>query len=241
MNSHLTRLGRAAACAAVLLLLVPSPGQATILAPGDVVVPVVLADPVAPGDVEASLDELAFATPFYSGTLTAAVVRNAGGTLDFYYQVTNNASSIHSLSRNTDSLFADATTTFPTDVYYRTDDAGLPALFSTGVAGATPLTADRSPGGEVVGFQFTQLGLGSGTRINPGETSMILVIRTDAVDFTDGFSSLLNGLPVALTTFGPATAQAPIPEPASLLLLSSAFGAASYMARNRRRRKSAQT
>jgi hypothetical protein len=90
----------------------------------------------------------------------------------------------------------------------------------------------------VVGFNFT--GLGGGPLINPGETSRILVIRTDAVDFTSGFSSLLNGLPVALTTFGPAP-QAPIPEPASLLLLSSAFGAASYMARNRRRKQSAQT
>lgn len=235
MNAQLKRLGRAMACAAVLLLLVPSPGQATILAPGGIVVPVVLADPVAPGDVEAVLDELPFSTPFYTGTLTAAVVRNSGGTLDFYYQITNDASSIHSLSRNTDSLFSG----FSTDVYYRVDDAGLPALFTAGVLGATPLTVDRGPGGEVVGFNFT--GGGSGPLINPGETTRILVIRTDAVDFTNGgFSSVLNGLPAFVSVFQPAT-TAPIPEPASLLLLSSAFGAASYVARHRARRRKPST
>lgn len=234
MNAHFTRFGRAAVCATVLLLA-PSVGHAAMLAPGGLVVPDILADAVAPGDVLDSVVDAPFANAFYSGTLSAAVVENAGGTLDFYYQITNNGSSIHSLSRNTDSLFAllAGPTVFTTDVFYRTDDAGLPALFEVGDAGATPTEADRSLDGSVVGFDFQPGSLA----INPGETSMILVIRTDATAFTGGFSSVLNGLPASVLTFGPAVVAAPIPEPASLLLLSSAFGAASYMARNRAKRR----
>jgi PEP-CTERM motif-containing protein len=232
MNAHLTRFGRTAACATVLMLA-PSVGHATMLAPGALVVPGILADAVAAGDVQASAVDLPFSTMFYSGTLTAAVVKNAGGTLDFYYQISNNGSSIHSLARNTDSLFAllAPPTVFTTDVFYRTDNAGLPAIFEAGDAGATPSAADRGLDGQVVGFDF----LPGAAAINPGETSMILVIRTNATAFTDGFSSVLNALPASVVTFGPAAA--PVPEPASLLLLSSAFTAAGYMARHRAKKR----
>jgi len=238
MKAHFRRLGCAALSAAVLLLA-PSPGQAAILAPGGVVIPDVLTDPVAPGDIEAFLDDLVFSTPFYSGTLSVAVVRNSGGTLDFYYQVTNDASSIHSLSRNTNSLFTDGLTPFVTDVFYRDDNAATPTVFVAGSAGATPVEADRSATGAVVGFNF----IGGGQSINPGEQSKILVIRTDATDFAQtGFASVLNGVPAFVgDVFMPIAAAAPIPEPASLLLLSSAFGAASYVARHRKRRKTANT
>ena len=229
MTAHFRQLGGAAICAAVLLLA-PSPGQAAILAPGGVVIPDALVGGVQITDVEAFLDELPFSTPFYSGTLSVAVVRNSGGTLDFYYQITNNASSIHSLSRATLSLF---TAPIMTEVFYRNSQSGLNSIFIPGHPSTTPATVDRSLNGAVIGFNFV------GGPINPGETSRIAVIRTDAVDFTNnGFAGILNGVPTFIgNLFMPGTTAAPIPEPASLLLLSSAFGAASYVARHRARRK----
>jgi hypothetical protein len=235
MKAHFTRFGRAALCATALLLA-PSAGQAAVLLPGTTVpltVADILIDPVAPGDVEASgVDP--FSNANYSGSLTAAVIRNAGGTLDFYYQITNDSTSDDSLARSTDSNFALVTppTIFTTEVFYRTDDAGLAAFgFSAGAASATPVTADRGVNGRVVGFSFFPP---VSSNIDPGETSRILVIRTNATNFTTGFSTVSDGLTENLSSFQPAAAA--IPEPASLLLLSSAFGAAGYMARRRARR-----
>jgi hypothetical protein len=129
---------------------------------------------------------------------------------------------------------------FTTEVFYRTDNAGLPALFDSGDAGATPLTADRSANARVVGFGFIPPPVVPPVveGIDPGETSMILVIRTNAVAWTGGVSSVIDGTTSTVRTFSPqATAVSIVPEPASLLLLSSAFGAAGYMARYRARRK----
>lgn len=232
MNADFTRFGRAALWATVLLLT-PSAAQAALLLPGTTVAPDILADvPVA---VEASITQ-GFAGDDYTGSLTAAVIRNAGGTLDFYYQITNSASSTADLTRNVNSAFAVIAppTVFTTQVFYRIDDAGLAAFgFSAGDADAAPTTADRNANGRRVGFNFGPLNM-----IDPGDTSRILVIRTDAIAFTNGVSTVTDGLtdPEFVGTFQPATAAA-IPEPASLLLLSSAFGAAGYMARRRSRRR----
>jgi len=232
MRARFKHLGRAAVCA-IVLLLAPSAGQAAILAPGDTAMPDLLTDAVLFSSVVAFVDEVPFSNLLYSGNLSAAVVETASGTLDFYYQITNNPTSSSTLRRNTEAVFTQGSTVFLTDVYYRDDPSGLGSLFTAGDAGATPLSADRSlfDGGEVVGFNF---GLAT-PGINPGETSRILVIRTNAVAFTTGFSALINGITTNVDTFAPAAA--PVPEPASLLLLSSAFAAAGYMARHRAKRR----
>jgi len=244
MREHFKRLARAAACATIVLLA-PSAGQAAILLPGGTVTFTaadILVDPVNPlFDVEGSvIRALTGDSPggelFYTGTLAAAVVRNSAGTLDFYYQVSNDATSIDSLTRETNASFRSATlppTIFATEVFYRTDDANLGAFgFTTGDAGATPRTADRTTNGRVVGFNF--VALAPGAEIDPGDTSMILVVRTNALTFMNGTSSVINGATDSVATFQPLSA---VPEPASLLLLSSAFGAASYMARHRVKRR----
>ena len=237
MKAHFTRFSCAAVCATVLLLA-PSAGQAAVLMPGTAI-PLTAADILSgpAGTLEASIVQ-PLSTLDYSGTMTAAVIRNSGGTLDFYYQVTNNSTSLDSLSRETNSRFVSLSPpeVFTTEVFFRQDDAGLPALFAAGNALARPFTADRSLNAGVVGFNFIPPPILPipGEGIDPGETSRILVVRTNATNFTTGVASVIDGTTSSVTAFGPA---APIPEPASLLLLSSAFGAAGYMARHRSRRK----
>jgi hypothetical protein len=153
-----------------------------------------------------------FTTAAFSGTLTSAVVQN-GSTLDFYYQVANNANSLSSLGRETNFNFSG----FATSVFFRTDNAGGAGGFVAGTE--TPDTADRDSFG-VVGFNFNQGGAGAASgKIDPGETSSILVVRTDATLFAPGTSSVINGGAASVATFMPV-----IPEPASLGLLGVATG-----------------
>jgi hypothetical protein len=241
MKAHVTQFVRASLCAAVLLLA-PSASQAALLLPGTAL-PLTAADVLAgpAGILEASVVQ-PLTTADYTGSLTAAVLRNAGGTLDFYFQITNDAGSIDSLSRETDSVYRSLAPpqVFTTSVFYRTDDAGLPGIFTPGDVNAKPLTADRSANARVVGFNFLPPPIVPipipGEGIDPGETSMILVIRTNAVNFTGGVSSVIDGTTSTVRTFSPQATVATVPEPASLLLLSSAFGAAGYLARHRAKR-----
>jgi hypothetical protein len=148
-------------------------------------------------------------------TLRSAVYRAASGTLDFYYQVTNNspvppADEIHRL---TGSSFAG----FTTDVYWVVNGS---AIACSACAGGTfldgtqaPLTADRSNGGglgSVVGFNFPL-----GFEVDPGETSRVLLIRTNATLFNSGFMSVINSGTITRAAFQPTL----VPEPASLTLL----------------------
>jgi hypothetical protein len=77
--------------------------------------------------------------------------------------------------------------------------------------------------------------------IAPGETSPILVIRTNATTFSNGVSTVSDDINLAENTFDAVgtfqPAAAAIPEPASLVLLSSAFAAAGYVARHRARKR----
>jgi hypothetical protein len=76
------------------------------------------------------------------------------------------------------------------------------------------------------------------TQINPGETSRVLVIRTNATDYIPGLSFVGDPIVAGAFTFAPGgAALAAVPEPASLALLSSAFAAAGYLARRRTKRK----
>jgi hypothetical protein len=210
------------------------PGTVIPLTPADVLTgsPGVLLDSVVQPFVAANPID-------YNGTLTAAVIRNAAGTLDFYYQIENDGSSLDTLSRNTNSPFASILQTYSTNVFYRTDDAGLGALFEAGDPGATPLAAARSGNARSVAFIFEPPPVVPPVveGIDPGETSMILVIRTNATNYSGGFSAVINSTTTTERAFGPIGPVSIVPEPASLLLLSSAFGAAGYVARHRAKRK----
>jgi len=233
MKSDLKRLCRTALCVGALLLGPTASSQATVLIPGTTVVPDLLAGP-AGTLVDTVLTPLTFGGELIAN-LRAAVVMNAGGTLDFYYQIGNSGMSGTNLATTTDQSFAIPAMTFATDVFYRTDPGGLP-VFLPGSAQAVPLSAERSNDGVVVGFNFTAPGTRNSSRINPGEVSRILVIRTNATNYVPGLTTIGNGIITSGQSFAPF-APSVTPEPTSLLLLGSAFAAAGYVARQRIRRK----
>src|SRR5688500_8828291 len=80
----------------------------------------------AAGAVVASVNA-PFTSASFTGSLRSAVVQN-GSTLDFYYQVTNDANSTTSLGRETNFNFSG----FATSVFYRSDNAGGAAGFVAG-------------------------------------------------------------------------------------------------------------
>jgi len=188
------------------------------LAPGGTVVPGLVASGTPPGVFLGAL--LLPLSGAFSGTLVTAVFREAGGTLDFYYQFSISAGPFF------DGLTTTNYTGFATQVGFRTDGASLLAGFF--VNGTIfPTLADRNAAGNLVGFSF---GLAP---IAPPFTSGVLVISTDATTFTTG-SITLTGAGGTSTGSGFAPAAA-VPEPATVLLLGA--GLAGVAARVRKRRK----
>lgn len=186
--------------------------------PGSTVLPGLVPAGADPGTLLASDTEPFTSTlGFNSGTLVSAVFEEAGGTLDFYYQVTNNMTApecgqpgnraCDPLSRETNTDFLG----FATSTGFRVDGASLPGgIFVDGTV--APTTADRNLVGGVLGFQFNPP---DSAKIQPGEASNVLVISTDATAFRVGNASVIDGGVTTVAAFEPAT----VPEPASLLLL----------------------
>ena len=150
----------------------------------------------------------------YTGTLITAVYQDATGRLEFDYQFINNGpDDVRSLTGFNFSVFS-------TDVGYR--DAAYGSFVTPSIGTTPPIFADRDGDGSTVGFEF-----GTGlSAINAGETSLILVIKTDAPEFMAGVASVIDGAAQTVDAFQPTGTPigpaADVPEPATLLLVGSA-------------------
>jgi hypothetical protein len=220
------------ACGLVLALtalIVPAAQAAPIgtpTEPGTTVFPDLRADD--PGELLASMvSPFSFVVPppsggTTSGEIRSAVYRNTTGTLDFYYQVVNNDGSATALARESNANFAG----FDVATAFRLDGGALGTIFTDGTV--IPFTADRGVQGIVVGFNFGPL---PEDQIQPGMTTAILVVSTNAVTFTTGTASVIDGGTATVTSFQPAA----IPEPSSALLVFGGIALALGRLRNRRK------
>jgi hypothetical protein len=146
-----------------------------------------------------------------SGTIQSAVYR-VGGTLDFYYQVTNNASSATALAVLAPSDF----TGFTTDAGYRTDgDTLAGTTFADGTIG--PVTADSyGTDGSVIQFNFFPPSTNN-PEVGPGDTSNVVVVSTNATAFTAGDVAVIDSGTATVAGYQPTASG--VPEPASMGLL----------------------
>ena len=138
-------------------------------------------------------------------TYTEWVFQEAGGTLDFVIQATNNTVPGGTVIENvTTSNFTGAGTT-TTDLGFSTTANGLPTI----VGGKDPVTGDRTLDGPgVVGFNF-----GIATPVPQGAHTDYLIIKTNQTQYVPGTVSFQDGV----TASGPGFGIAPEPNMACLL------------------------
>lgn len=147
----------------------------------------------------------------YNGLARTAVYETSSG-LDFYYQFSNDATSLNGIERFTAYDFRSLGLDTPVNVF---QTAAAFDIFQAGTEVAD--YADRSRLG-VIGFSFVPNGA---SKINPGTSSYTMIIRTDAREFTAGHFGLLDGIGDNAVGFAPTTA---VPEPSSSSLVLASLG-----------------
>lgn len=146
-------------------------------------------------------------TPSYSGWARTALY-NTGSGIDFYYQFTNLATSISGIERLSAYNFG----SYVVDAYQTATAFGI---FQAGTENID--TVDRGTLG-VIGFNFLPTGT---TKIQPGTTSYIGILRTNAPSYTSGAFGILDGYAGNATGFAPIGTPIPEPTPLTLLILGA--------------------
>jgi len=185
---------------------------------------------VASTTVQANLNP---AAPDLTATIREAVFRNANGTLDFLFQVTNTSDGslglIANLADVTFGNFGGGSDRYgPIQVDYLTNlnlDSFIAPTATSGTNQSTPLNASRGTTGSAINFGFDTPNTGTTPGLAAGATSNILIISTSATNFNDRGSSQINGETdangnslgsnIAGGIYEPAPA-ATVPEPSTL-------------------------
>lgn len=159
----------------------------------------------------------------YTGVARTAVY-DTGTGLDFYYQFSNAITSKNGVERFSGWDFS-ALGTSLVNVYQTNSVFGI---FAAGTEQSD--YADRTGLG-VIGFNFVA---DANSKINPGKTSFVQVIRTNARNFQPGNFGLLDGIGDNATGFGVSA----VPEPETYAMMLAGLGLMGAIAR---RRKSKET
>jgi hypothetical protein len=182
---------------------VASTGSASVLTPGNTVVPSALAALPAGDSLIATetnpfsgLDT--FGNVKFTGELTSSVYSDPGtGGFDFLYQVANDASSVDSF----DELSVKSFATFTTD-----------ADFVSGSGNVDPSSATRSSDapGRNVSFSFS-------SGVPQGNNTSFLLVETNSTNYMVGVGSVIDGGNGGALVEAPAvgTLMSNVPEPAS--------------------------
>ncbi len=185
-------------------LLLPT-AHASVLSVGGLAFPT----QITPGGTVVGTASGTITTPSFVATWWEWVYRDPGNSLpgcngnclDFVYQFHNDINSRDVLERFSMSSFA--TLGMSASVNVGMDTLGV----------HDPINMTWSTDGEVIAFNFTPFG----DQINRGETTQLMVIQTQATQYTDGYVSAQDGTAGS----GVALAPAAIPEPASLGLMGA--------------------
>jgi hypothetical protein len=218
---HFQKRSTLAIATMVALGGVPSVARADLLGPGGTVIGPTLTTFFG-GTLLASLSG-PLSPPGFTGSGVTVVVRNASGTLDFYYQLSTVAGGKDGPNRITGFDYD----SYLTDVFQIANGSAIGAGFVNGSIAS--LSADRAVSGSTVGFNF------SNALFTPGQTSLAFVIRTNATTFTSGSFGAIDGGGATLAGFAPTGPVATVPEPSTIVLLGTGIlGLAGYVRRRKR-------
>jgi hypothetical protein len=148
-------------------------------------------------------------TVVFTGELDAQVYRESGGTLDFLYQFSDDASSPDSIARFTVAGYS--------GVLANADYVTTPSLYPSGLQLAPNLVNRQSAqNGDAIGFTFTNVGAPYFS-VFPGFASAPLAIDTNATSYTFNGAFLQDGGNAQLVV------PTPVPEPVSASAIGFGF------------------